>query len=265
MLRDEKELLNSLVKILSGETTQTNKITNDENETIEKYRDKDGFINLTKVKDNDEITKVVKIVDKKNYMESLLSEKDNMQILADKLAEELFSSTDVKNIDVKINVGNNTNDYHFSKYDEMTENKETCSNKNTECSNKNETLCFEEDKNDEVITEKPKSVVLYNVGGTYNPMFYNAVRYICEEKYFSEDGVYSEFDTHPIDENIDVCILLPNIWGKIVCDAIEDFAEYMENGAEIFVINPETFELTQITESAELWDYEMSELQEEHL
>ena len=81
------------------------------------YRDKDGFINLTKVKDNNEINRIVKIVDKKNYLESLLAEKDDTQIMADKLADELFALTGADTIDIKINTPNGTDNYYFTSSD----------------------------------------------------------------------------------------------------------------------------------------------------
>lgn len=255
MFRDEKELLNSLVKILSGETIQTNKITDAENETIERYRDKDGFINLTNVKDNSEVKKVVEMVDKKNYLESLQSKNNSTESKANKLAEELFTMLGVDNIDININTPDNTNTYHFSKE------KDNCTCGTNCC--KKESSTKEECCKNEQEPKALRSVVLYNVGGNYNPAFYNAVLHICETEHFKDEGVYSEFDIHP--DKVDVCILLPNIWNKMVLDAVEDFVEKLKNGTEVYVINPETFELTQITDRAELWDYAMSELQEEYL
>lgn len=264
MFRNEKELLNSLVKILSGETTQTNKITDIENETIEKYRDKDGFINLTNVKDKSEVKKIVEMVDKKNYLESLQT--NNTKLDANKLAEELFTMLGVDDIDINISTPNNTNSYHFSKE------KDSCGC-GTNCCKTEDTIkekCCEKESSTEEKCCEPKentntlrSVVLYNVGGNYNPAFYNAVLHICENEYFKDEGVYSEFDIHP--DKVDACILLPNIWNKMLLDAVEDFVEDFKNGTEVYVIHPETFELTQITDSTELWDYAMSEIQKEYL
>lgn len=264
MFRDEKELINSLVKMLSGKTAENCKMTNSENEAIEKYRDKDGFINLTKVKDNNEINRIVKIVDKKNYLESLLAEKDDTQIMADKLADELFALTGADTIDIKINTPNGTDNYYFTSSDTDNDDNTPEDTSNEDKATKdvvitNETPC--QTKNESV--NIGKRIVLYNVGGNYIPSFYNAVLHICNHEHFAEDGVYSEFGVIP--NEVDVCILLPNIWNKIYSNAVEDFAEKVKNGTEVYVINPETFELTQITCAKELWEYEMTAIQEEYL
>jgi hypothetical protein len=39
----------------------------------------------------------------------------------------------------------------------------------------------------------------------------------------------------------------------------------MENGSEVYILNPETFELTKINETNDLWDYVMSIVQEQSI
>lgn len=132
----------------------------------------------------------------------------------------------------------------------LGESGDVCTDKvNIDC------MDFEEDDFGEV-------VVLHNVGGDVrNYPFYNAVRYICEQEHFPNSGVYEDDDAYP--EKVDVHVLLPNVFGKIITDAIEYFVERLADGEKIFVINPETFELTEITNEYELWNnYSMTKLQE---
>ena len=60
-------------------------------------------------------------------------------------------------------------------------------------------------------------------------------------------------------------VLLPNVWGKIFAGAAEEFGERLKLGEEVYILDPETFELTKINNSLELWNYAMTKVQEESL
>ena len=113
-------------------------------------------------------------------------------------------------------------------------------------------------------TTRERVVALYDVGGMYNPSFFNSVLYICETVHFPEDVVYSEDELTDEDE-ITTHVLLPNVWGKIYAGAAEEFTDLFKSGDEVFIIDPESFELVQITDLVALWDYAMTKVQEEML
>lgn len=106
------------------------------------------------------------------------------------------------------------------------------------------------------------TAVLETVGGDYNPLFYNAVLYICENnKEFENYDIYRFNEDVP--EDVNTYILLPNAFGKIFESAAETYAEYLRNGAAVYLIDPETFELVEITNPFDLYDYVMTEAQAE--
>lgn len=107
------------------------------------------------------------------------------------------------------------------------------------------------------------AVQLISAGGMHNPEFYNAVHYICENKHFPEYGVYTENETTP--DRIDTYVLLPNAFNKMLEHRVEEFYNKMLDETaliSVYVIDPETFELTEILSAEELWDYAMTEAQE---
>jgi hypothetical protein len=107
------------------------------------------------------------------------------------------------------------------------------------------------------------AIQLISAGGMYNPEFYNAVHYICENEHFPEYGVYTENENTP--DRIDAYVLLPNAFNKMLEYRVEEFYNKMLDetaSISIYVINPETFELTEILSAEELWDYAMTEAQE---
>ena len=97
------------------------------------------------------------------------------------------------------------------------------------------------------------NIVVIEAGELRNDTIMNAINHI-EENF-------------EIDENdkVDVNILLPNVWGKIYAAAADEFSGYLDAGEEVYIIDPETFELTKINNSLELWDYAMTQTQEEML
>ena len=103
------------------------------------------------------------------------------------------------------------------------------------------------------------TVVLSHVGGWHNPAYMNAAHYICEKEHFPLSGVYKEDDIIP--ENVDIYIAALNPWDKMTeCDA-QFFEKKMEDGAKIFTLDSETFELNPVIDSDYLYDYVMTEAQ----
>lgn len=254
MVRTEKELLESLFGPLNGKENSVDATCNDVD--IEKYRDADGFINVKNVKDINEIKKIFEIVDKKNYMEYLQTNKNHIHDLADALGYDLLSAgIEIPNN----NITNETNKI----VDEL---KSYCSpiEKANCCENNDAKESIYVEKEDKTMENKNQMVVLYNAGGMFNPLFYNAILYICTENYFPKCGVFTEDEIEPSD-NVTTHILLPNIWGKIFADVADEFGRKIENGDEVFVIDPESFELIQITTPVDLWDFAMTKVQEEML
>lgn len=251
MVRTEKELLSMLFNALKEPAVVTE--NENENNVIEKYRDDDGFINLKNVKDINEMKKVFSIVDKKNFLEQLQSNNNTIQELADALAKELMLDNNAKSVNVHIETPNGT----------------ACANaaqpENNEVQENYEAPEINVVEKEEIATDPAiDTVVLYEVGGMYNPAFYNAALYICETLHFPSCGVYSE-DEMELDETVKTHVLLPNVWGKIFAGAAEEFGERLKLGEEVFILDPETFELTKINNSLKLWDYAMTKVQEESL
>ena len=328
MFRNEFNLLEQLFRSLENETfcnRYYNKKKEKNDVDIEKYRDDDDFINLTKVKDFNEVKNVINSVENKNKEE--MKNKNNLESTVEQLANEFKDIFDTVNITVKtpegevrvkktkeeqepkvcnkvvtepvkkfIGVVNGVEydmveDYNKA-INEAVKNGHVNAYTKTEIKSVDE--CKEEEKTNEVVIEKSHAdepgecgdlgvvntdveesddlgfeeedfgevVVLHNVGGEgRNYPFYNAVRYICEQEYFPNSGVYEDDDVYP--EKVDVHVLLPNMFGKIITEAIEHFSERLADGEEVFVIDPETFELTEIKDESELWnDYSMTKAQE---
>lgn len=329
MFRSEFNLLEQLFRSLEKETCCKNNYKNQtKNDVdIEKYRDKDGFINVTKVKDFNEVKDVINAVEKKNREE--MNNKKNVESMAEQLASELQDIFNVESVKVSLKTPegeacvNKTKEeqkpqvcnksvtepvkkfvgvVNGVEYD-MVEDYNKAINEaiksgsvsaytKTEIKTVNE--CKEEEKTDEIVVEKSHAdepgergdlgvvntgmtesddldfenedfgevVVLHNVGGDVkNYPFYNAIRYILEQEYFPNSGVYEDDEVCP--EKVDVNVLLPNMFGKILTEAIEHFAERLADGEEVFVIDPETFELIEIKDESELWDgFSMTKAQE---
>lgn len=272
MVRTEKELMETLFGLLNGEEKPVDATCNDVD--IEKYRDADGFINVKNVKDINEIKKIFEIVDKKNYLEQLQSDDKGIQDLADALANEMkpFIGDNVLKVKVKTPSGSacseidNKNNCKKPAFDVDTitakyvhpVTETTNASTGVDCAAS--TIELDAENN----TTRERVVALYDVGGMYNPSFFNSVLYICETVHFPEDVVYSEDELTDEDE-ITTHVLLPNAWGKIFAGAAEEFSELLKSGNEVFIIDPESFELVQITDPVALWDYAMTKVQEEML
>ena len=283
MIRDEKDLLVGLINAMNSMYEEDDK-KNKKNYNIEDYRDEDGFINLTKLTNMDELKEIVDIVNKKNASE--MADNDIFCELADELLPLLGLDSFTINIETPngketFEIGKKTNEEPLKEKN----NEEPLKEKTNENSLKEKTNeeplketttvnkepetkgcnCSCENKKTEEKKQQidNRSVLLINAGGTYNPCFYNSVHYICENKYFKKCGVYKEDDIHP--ESIDVFILLPNIFKKILLNVADDFSEYVKTEKEVYLIDPETFELTKIDSSLQLYNSSMTDLQEEFI
>lgn len=120
----------------------------------------------------------------------------------------------------------------------------------------NEQALFEIEEDDDVPV-----VVVHNAGGMFNPQYYNAVMHICEIEHFKNDDIYSDNEVNVL--CADKVVLLPNVWGKIFDDVAYTFSKQILDGQEVYIINPDNFEIKHITEPMELWDYAMNNIQEE--
>lgn len=256
MGRNEKDLLSALLNVLPGKNDNKENKNNDKSQLIEKYRDKDGFINLKNVNDINEITKIFNIVDKKNMLELL--EKNNLQDLANTIAKNIkdVSGDSIVNVQIKT---------PFREAYAKVEMPNETNVKLTPESHSEDVAATLDTPVEIVCSGGPveRTIVLYDAGGMYNAPFYNAVLHICETQHFKQ-AVYRD---NEIDENdnVNVHVLLPNIWGKIYADIADEFSNYIKANEDVYIIDPETFELIKINNSLELWDYAMTLTQEEML
>lgn len=272
MVRTEKELLESLFGPLTSKENPVDATCN--NVDIEKFRDADGFINVKNAKDINEIKKIFEIVDKKNYLEQLQLGDKGIQDLADALANEMkpFIGDNVLKVKVKTPSGSacseidNKNNCKKATFDvdTITAKYVQPATETTQVSTGVDVAASTIESDVEDGTTRERVVALYDVGGMYNPSFFNSVLYICETVHFPDDVVYSEDELTDEDE-VTTHVLLPNAWGKIFAGAAEEFSELLKSGNEVIIIDPESFELVQITDPIALWDYAMTKVQEEML
>lgn len=139
------------------------------------------------------------------------------------------------------------------------------SENNTQGLNSGNSLNEEEmNENEECVDVYTPTYQLFDSGGIYNPMFYNAVHYICETVHFPLSDIYRFEEKIELDE-LDGVILIPNVWGKLIDGEIQYFGEYIKNGGKVYVIDPNSFELTLVDSFSKLWDYAMTTTQMECL
>ena len=280
MFRTESELIKGLFDAINRTECNSKRtqgepkpLTKEEENEIEKYRDIDSFINLKSVKNPKDVVRIFDIVDRKNHLEEIGNGKKLKDTIFDIVKDALNKSVQ-NGIDIVATV---------SPDGKLTiKTKDICvdeSCKGEEPENKEETEIV-----DETVTELPENneysvdvvvgeksikdydneevmVMLDDVSGNYHPLYYNAVRYICDTQYFPKNGVYTFDEVRP--EECDVVILLPNVWGKITGEFVEIYDKFLKDGGKLFIINPEGFECEEIKEPARLWDFEMSIIQEE--
>lgn len=281
MFRTENDLLKGLLNAINNAKYVTNfkdviekpkPLSNKEKQDLEKYRDEDGFINVTNVKDKNEVNRIMDIVDRKNFEELIENKKNIMDTIS-----EMFDASIKNGVKYKLTVSPDgikikSDEDFFEEYDDVNDKKNVPVDLEGEPVTYDETKSVTSESLGEVVGEVKKTlkeydneevmVLLDDVGGAvYNPLFYNAVRHICETQYFPINGVYTYHEIEP--KESDIAILLPNVWGKITGEFIKTYEEYMENGGKVFVIDPESFECEEIKYPSDLWDFEMSIVQEE--
>ena len=120
------------------------------------------------------------------------------------------------------------------------------------------------DEPSSIAEDKPRTILVVSAGGSYNPAFENAVAHICELEHFQNADVYTAFEDLP--EKIDTYVLIPNAFGKIFQAAAEEYSDILvQSNADVYMIDPETFELVRIINPFDLFDFAMTEAQEDAL
>lgn len=267
----EKKLIERLTNALKNAGLEKPEpLTKDEANEIEKYRDDNGFINLTNVKNINDIKRIINIVDRKNGIEEYEKNHEEnkpisfMDMISDMMMESLkngvkynisakCSPDDTVKLSIKSDDDNDADGGIIKEDIEVKTNVD-----DTATSDIEEVVKLDADDEVYELDKGKVVVVLDNGSGKHNPLYFNAVQHICEIEYFPNNGVYTYNDVHP--ENIDILIILPNVWGKIIYDVAADYETFIEDGGIIYIINPETFELTKVEN---IWDYVMTITQEE--
>lgn len=299
------KLFNAVDKVKMHTSNQS--LTNKELDEIEKYRDDDGFINLTQVKNMDTISHIIDLVDRKNNLEAN-SNKTTLNDVAQDILNDITSAFDLEGANLIISTPKEKGEASFKQENNNTQsNKNETSNMNVDkktnkhqhkqctkhcCSdnckcneNKNtdkatykndyQSNCVDDYINNKKVQidkelfepldeelEFERTVLLADVSGMYNPQFYNALLYICDELLFPDCGIFCEQDMTP--EDADCIVLVPNVWNKIDLEAAIFFYQLLdEKNIELYIINPETFELIEIKTGKELMQYAMTPVQSE--
>jgi hypothetical protein len=305
MFRNENELLESLFGRIQGtkeaKEAEPAPLSNAELNEIEAYRDADGLIDLTGVKSFNDLKRLVELVDRKNHVE-MIEKGTTLQDTIGDLVSELLPLLGVNKASVKVatpagkasveveqgkvpkvvyDVNDKTDEttltYNVVPTDEAVED---CSLVNCKgCPDFNE--CYTPLDSEHIVSgpqgttpiseleplpeyaEEVQTVRVCMVGGINNPLFRDAVVHICETELFPNADVYS--DVEEWDEETDVYILVPNAFGKITGFAADIYSDVFDHGAEVYMIDVETFELTEISQPFDLYDYVMTEAQEESI
>lgn len=300
MFRNENELLESLFGRLGGvKESKPAPLSDAELNEIEAYRDADGLIDLTGVKSFNDLKRLVELVDRKNHVE-MVEKGTTLQDTIGDLVSELLPILGVDKASVKVatpagkasveveqgktpkvvyDVNDKTDEttltYNVVPTDEVV--VEDCSLVNCKgCPDFDE--CYTPLDSEHIVsgpqgttplsefeplpqcTEEVQTVRVCMVGGINNPLFRDAVAHICETELFPNADVYT--DAEEWDEETDVYILVPNAFGKITGIAADIYSDVFDNGAEAYMIDVETFELTEISQPFDLYDYVMTEAQE---
>lgn len=301
MFRNENDLLKSLrnaVNRYDWFNTNSTKdeitpLTKKELQELEDYRDTDGLLNFTKIKDMNLLSRLVNNVERKNALEEnklandCCMKHDYSQDYIDSLVYELLPlmglreanvTVDTPSCKAKINVkqgekptvvyetpeepcNDTTLTYSVTDNDNVTTGVELTTNEDVKCSDmpKTENEIIDLELVDEV---DDRVVKLFECGFPHNPQYYHAVKHICELEHFPYCGVYGR-DDYDAPENIDVAVLLPNVWGKIAGCDVECFMSMIEeDGIEVYVLNPEDYTMTKIESPFDLLEYEMTPQQE---
>jgi hypothetical protein len=211
-------------------------------------------------------------VDKKNHIESLGRENLDLDDFAKNLVDEMMPLFNGEKAEITIKSPTETKTFTVNG-DEKTEHKCSCNNDKCKCKHNQATPTKEPQTNvtkgapiehttcdNKAVVKDDRVILLRNAGGMNNPLFYHAMLYICNNILFRTCGVYSETDVYP--NNIDAIILLPNVWGKIYDSIADYYANEMDKGLTVYVIDLDTFKLVEMETPSELYTYSMTEIQE---
>ena len=311
MFRNERDLLKSLRKAVMNydwfDITTPEETIKPLNKTelkeLESYRDTDGLLNFTKIKDMDLLARLVNNVERKNALEEMELSKTNpstvenegsMQDYVASLVDELLPLMGLKEAHVSVDTPAGKAKIDVKHGEEPKIVYEISDN---EC--KDTSLTYTVKDENDVTTEleyvkdvEPVSVEeiesehlvvpedevidlelndecdnrvvkLFECGFPHNPQYYHAVKHICEIEHFPYCGVYGR-DDFDAPSDIDVAIILPNVWGKIAGCDVECFMSMIEeDGIDVYVIDPEDYYLKKIESPFDLLEYEMTPQQEE--
>lgn len=303
MFRNENELLESLFNRLGGvKESKPAPLSDAELNEIEAYRDADGLIDLTGVKSFNDLKRLVELVDRKNHVEMIEKGATLQDTIGDLVSELLpFLGVDKASVKVATPAGKASVEVEQGKapkvvYDVNDKTDETTLTYNVvptdevvveDCSLVNCKGCPDFDEcytpldSEHIVSgpqgttplsefeplpqcaEEVQTVRVCMVGGINNTLFRDAVAHICETELFSNADVYT--DAEEWDDETDVYILVPNAFGKITGIAADIYSDVFDNGAEVYMIDVETFELTKISQPFDLYDYVMTEAQEESI
>lgn len=274
-------------------------LTVEEEKELNQYRDKDNSLDFTSVTSLKDLCRLMNNLRKKNKKET---SNEDMSKYISSLIEEILPIMGVKEANVSVDTPAGKAHINVAQdkepkivYEQPDENTQestlTYTVKNEDESEtvldvtktvpvvEEEKLPFEDDITlsetlgtcEELIDldmcePKAKTVRLYDAPGVHNPQYYHAVKYICEELLFPFDNVYG-YEDEDAPHVPDVMVILPNVWGKISSFDL-DFVDtmMMENeNITTYILDPETFELKNIDNIFDLYDYVMTTQQEETL
>lgn len=226
------------------------------------------LINKLKEKTKNEANKTNSFAEIFNLMENSEDYSD-LESMANQIAKELSDKFNIDNVGVVVNTPNNNINVSFNKKDnekltDKKENRDNLNPKQTECKCKtttnNNTLL--DDGSCICDCYKPRNIAVLNLGNN-DIFFYNAVYNIYKERFSLGDFIYNTFSVDLPDFNqLDKIVILPNIWGKILNYELDALKELLNENIELFVINPETFDVERVT-FEQLDGMRMTKLQEE--
>ena len=303
MFRNENDLLKSLRKAVRNyDWFNTNDVKEEikplskrELQELESYRDDDGLLNFTKIKDMDLLSRLVNNVERKNALEEKTivenTKPNSTQDYVASLIDELLPLMGLKEANVSVDTPAGKTQINVKQGEEpkivYEMPKKDCTDTTltyTVKDNEDATTGFEYTTNAEPIVTHidnnsvctsastivddceeecdDRIVKLFECGFPHNPQYYHAVKHICEIEHFPSCGVYGH-DDFDAPSDIDVAVILPNVWGKIAgCDVDLFMSMIEEDGIDVYILNPEDFDMKKVESPFDLLDYEMTPQQE---
>lgn len=303
MFRNENDLLKSLRNAVNrydwfntnSTKEEINPLSKRELQELESYRDVDGLLNFTKIKDTDLLSRLVNNVERKNALEEKTivenTKSNSTQDYVASLIDELLPLMGLKEANVSVDTPAGKTQINVKQGEEpkivYEIPKKDCKDTTltyTVKDNEDVTTDFEYTTNAEPIVTHidndfvctsastivddckeecdDRVVKLFDCSFPHNHQYYHAVKHICEIEHFPSCGVYG-YDDFDTPSDIDVAVLLPNVWGKIGGCDVECFMSMIEeDGIEVYILNPEDYAMTKIESPFDLLEYEMTPQQE---